>query len=197
MRVLDDGTGSVTVDALSLTQTATSLLGGSGPLPFFTDGPSPYTGAITSLGTQSVGFAGRIAVNPALLGDPSKLVLYDASTAAGDPTRPNFIYQQLTGALSTFSPEAGLGSASSPFTGSLPAFLRQILSMQGEAAANATNLSQGQDVVVNALKQRMEDKSGVNVDQEMANLITLQTAYGANARVMSAVKDMLDTLMKM
>ena len=43
----------------------------------------------------------------------------------------------------------------------------------------------------------MEDKSGVNVDQEMANLISLQTAYGANARVMSVVKDMLDTLMKM
>ena len=29
----------------------------------------------------------------------------------------------------------------------------------------------------------------------MANLIALQTAYGANARVMSAVKDMLDMLM--
>jgi flagellar hook-associated protein 1 FlgK len=197
LRVLDDGTGSVTVDALSLTQTASSLLGGSGPLPFFTDGPSPYTGAITSLGSQSVGFAGRIGVNPALLLDPSKLVLYDANTAAGDSTRPDFIYQQLTGALSTYSPDVGFGSASSPFTGSLPSFLRQTLSMQGEAAANATSLSQGQDVVVNALKQRMEDKSGVNVDQEMANLISLQTAYGANARVMSVVKDMLDTLMRM
>ena len=31
----------------------------------------------------------------------------------------------------------------------------------------------------------------------MANLISLQTAYGANARVMSAVRDMLDMLMKM
>ena len=40
-------------------------------------------------------------------------------------------------------------------------------------------------MVVNALKQRINDASGVNVDQEMANLITLQTAYGANARVMS------------
>jgi flagellar hook-associated protein 1 FlgK len=33
------------------------------------------------------------------------------------------------------------------------------------------------------------------VDQEMANLINLQTAYAANARVMSAVKDMIDRLM--
>jgi flagellar hook-associated protein FlgK len=31
----------------------------------------------------------------------------------------------------------------------------------------------------------------------MANLMTLQTAYGANARVMSAIKDMLEYLMEM
>jgi flagellar hook-associated protein 1 FlgK len=30
----------------------------------------------------------------------------------------------------------------------------------------------------------------------MANLLTLQNAYSANARVMSAVKDMFDTLMQ-
>ena len=69
--------------------------------------------------------------------------------------------------------------------------------MQGEAASNASNLAQGQDVVVNALQQRMNSTSGVNIDEEMSNLISLQTAYGANARVMTAVRDMIDTLMKM
>jgi flagellar hook-associated protein 1 FlgK len=72
-----------------------------------------------------------------------------------------------------------------------------MLSMQGAAAANASSLSQGQDVVVNALQQRLNDAAGVNVDQEMARLISLQTAYGANARVMSAARDMLDMLLKM
>ena len=51
-------------------------------------------------------------------------------------------------------------------------------------------------MVVNALKQRFNDGSSVNIDQEMSNLLTLQTAYGANARVLSAVKDMIDTLLK-
>jgi flagellar hook-associated protein 1 FlgK len=69
--------------------------------------------------------------------------------------------------------------------------------MQGEAAANAASLAQGQEVVVNALKQRMAESSGVNVDQEMAQLISLQSAYGANARVISAVKDMIDMLLSM
>ncbi len=44
--------------------------------------------------------------------------------------------------------------------------------MQGEAAATPSNLAQGQDVVVNALKQRVNEASGVNVDQEMANLLS-------------------------
>ena len=84
-----------------------------------------------------------------------------------------------------------------PRSAAIPTFLRQVLSLQGEAAANAANLAEGQDVVVNALKQRINEASGVNVDQEMANLIALQTAYGANARVMSAVKEMLDILMNL
>ena len=51
--------------------------------------------------------------------------------------------------------------------------------------------------MVDALKQRMNNEAGVNVDREMADLITLQTAYAANARVMSAIKEMIDVLLKM
>jgi flagellar hook-associated protein 1 FlgK len=123
--------------------------------------------------------------------------MFDPSTQSGDPTRPNFIFDQLTSTSFAFSPSTGMGSTATPYSGSLSDFLKQVLSQQGQAAANATSLAQGQDMVVNALQQRVNDASGVNVDQEMANLITLQTAYGANARVMSAIKDMLDTLMKM
>ena len=163
----------------------------------FTDGDSSVHRRDHRVGAQSVGFAGRIAVNPALLGDPSKLVLYGPGTASGDPTRPNFIYDQLTNASLRLLAADRPRQRRSPFTGNLPNYLRQVLSQQGEAARNASSLAQGQDVVVNALQQRVNDASGVNIDQEMANLITLQTAYGANARVMSAVRDMIDALMKM
>lgn len=196
LQVLDDGLGNATVDALSVTQTATALANGSVALPLFTDGASPYTGAITGVNSQSVGLAARIAVNPSLLADPSKLVLYGAGVATGDPTRPNQLYDRLTNVAFAFSPATGLGNAATPYSGNVSGFLRQVLSMQGEAAANASNLAQGQDVVVNALKQRVSEASGVNVDQEMANLIQLQTAYGANARVMTAVRDMIDALLR-
>jgi flagellar hook-associated protein 1 FlgK len=198
LQVLDDGAANTTdVNALSVTQTATALANGNAALPLFTDGGTPFTGAISGVGTQSVGFAGRIAVNPALLSDPSKLVIYGPGIATGDETRPNFIYDQLTSASLAFSPQTGLGSATAPYTGNVGDYLRQVLSVQGAAASNASNLAQGQDVVVNALKQRVSDASGVNIDQEMANLIQLQTAYGANARVMTTISQLFDDLMKL
>jgi flagellar hook-associated protein 1 FlgK len=198
LRVLDDGAGSiVNVDALSVTKTATTLAGGSAELPFFTDGNQAYTGAFGTLGSQSVGFAGRISVNAALAGDPSKLVAYSGSTASGDSTRPDFILRQLTTGVMQFAPDTGIGTTSSPFSGSITTFLRQMISRQGEAADSANNLKQGQDVVLNALQQRFNDSASVNVDQEMANLLTLQNSYAANARILSAVNEMLKTLMQM
>src|SRR5581483_8643494 len=98
------------------TQTATALANGSPSLGLFTDGTTPFTNSITTAGSQTVGFAGRITVNPALLGDPAKLTLFDTNTATGDPIRPNFIYNQLTGANFAFSQDSGLGNAGSPFT---------------------------------------------------------------------------------
>jgi flagellar hook-associated protein 1 FlgK len=198
LQVLDDGAGNIVhVTSVSTTTTATSLSSGSGELPFFTDGGTPFTGGITALGSQSIGFAGRISVNAALLADPSKLVAFQSGTAVGDSTRPDFIYQQLTSNSLQYSPDTGIGTAATPFSGSISTYLRQVMSQQGEAASSASNLKDGQDVVLNSLQQRFNDTSSVNVDQEMATLLTLQNAYSANARVLTTVKDMFDTLMKM
>ena len=198
LQILDDGAANtVDVNSMSATATVTSLTGGSGEFPLFTDGSAPYTGVITGTGSERGGLAARIAVNPAVVADPSSLIAYQAGTPAGDSTRPDFILQQLTNASLTFSPNTGIGTVSAPFTGSLTTYLRQVISQQGEAASSANNLKQGQDVVLNSLQHRFNDVSGVNVDQEMANLLSLQNSYAANARVMSAVKDMLDALINM
>ena len=126
------------------------------------------------------------------------LVAYRATppVLAGDTTRPNFIYNQLNAASLTFSPQAGVGTGPAPFRGTLGQYLRQVVSQQGAAAADAASLKQGQDQVRDSLQQRFDGESGVNVDEEMANLLQLQTAYAANARVMTTVRDMLDALMK-
>jgi flagellar hook-associated protein 1 FlgK len=196
LRIIDDGGPDLAdVDALSTTATATATTG-SVALPFFLDNTSPYTGAITSVAAQSVGLAGRINVNAALITDPTLLTAYTTGIEASDGTRAGFIYDQLAGSAHDYSPSAGIGTAAAPYNGTLGTFLRQFISQQGEAANNANNLKQGQDVVLNSLQQRFEEASGVNIDQEMSDLLSLQNAYAANARVMSTVKEMLAELMR-
>jgi flagellar hook-associated protein 1 FlgK len=197
LRILDNGTvGTTAVNGATATRTVASLTGGGPELSLFTDASKPYTGAITQSGSQLVGFAGRISVNLSLLADPAKLVAMDATTSSGDPTRPNFIYEQLMTASHQFSPETGIGTDAAPFNGRITSYLRQVLSQQGQAAQNADSINQGQQVVYNSLAQRFNDVSGVSIDQEMANLLNLQNAYGANARIMTAVRDMFQELMQ-
>lgn len=196
LEVLDTGTGT-TVNAASTTTTASTLTGGSGALPLFVDGANPYTGVITGTGSEVTGFAGRISVNQSLVDDPSGMIDYSPSTAPGDATRPNFIYNQLVNGTYQYSPSTGLGSPANPYQGTLSNYLSQVVNMQSTAANNATNLQSGQDVVVNALQSRFNSTSSVSIDTEMTNLLTLQNTYGANARVVTTVKSMLDTLMQM
>jgi flagellar hook-associated protein 1 FlgK len=198
LRVLDSGTGAATVNTASVTTTASSLANGNTQLPLFTDASSLYTGTITSTGSQLTGYAGRITVNAAVLADPSKLTVYNTSpaTQAGDTARSDFLYSQLKSGTFTYSPKTGLGSTATPFKGTLSSYMQQFLSLQANASTSATQLQQGQNVVVSALQQKMNSTSGVNIDTEMANLISLQNSYAANAHLMSVVQTMMTSLMQ-
>ena len=197
LRVLDDGAGNLSdVNAASVTSTVSALNGGTAQVPLFTDGGNLYTGSLLATGAQIQGFAGRITVNSGIANDPSKLVLMSPTTAAGDTTRPDFIYQQLTSGSYYYSAKAGLGTVASPFKGSLLNFAQQFTSAQGESADAAKLLADGQNVVLSTLKQKFADTAGVNIDDEMAHLLALQNAYAANARVMGVVKEMYQALMQ-
>jgi flagellar hook-associated protein 1 FlgK len=182
--------------SVTITKDANALSDGSPQIALFTDSGSAYSGAIGFSGSQITGLAGRLTVNNAVIADPAKLVMYANSTLAADTTRPAFILNQLTNASYTYGAQTGVGSASAPFKGSLLSFMRQFTSQQGAAADAAKQLADGQSVVLNTLQERMSSTSGVNMDEEMAHLLSLQNAYSANARVMSTVNDMYKTLMQ-
>ena len=149
----------------------------------------PFTGAGGPV-PQQRGFAARIALNPAIAADPSRLVLGDGITRTGDGTRP----QAMLAALTETSRTISVGSGS--FTGTPGDLLRQSLDAQAAEAGDAISLDEGQQVVVSSLKERFSESSGVSVDQELANLVQLQNAYSANARIITAVREMLDALMR-
>ncbi|MDA9493520.1 flagellar hook-associated protein FlgK [Bradyrhizobium sp. CCBAU 11361] len=199
LRVTDDNTGLAKVNSASTTKTISSLTSGNPQLAVFTDGGQAlYTGAITASGSQMTGLAGRIAVNTQLASDPTRLSVYNTSpvTPAGDTTRSDYLYSQLTNAVFSYSPTTGLGSANQPFTGSVSNYLQQFLSIQANASTQATQLQQGQSVVVSTLQAKFNSTSSVNLDSEMSNLIQLQNAYAANAHVMSVVQGMMNTLLQ-
>ena len=192
------GSGSATVNNASAATTQSSLTSGNPQLPLFTDGSSLYTGQITAAGSQMTGLAGRISVNPAILADASKLSVYSTSppTAAADNTRSDFLFSQLTSAKFNYSPQSGLGSAAQPFNGTITDYLQQFISQQSNASTLATQLQQGQSVVVSTLQQKFNSTAAVNIDTEMSNLIQVQNTYAANAHIMSVVQSMMQSLLQ-
>jgi flagellar hook-associated protein 1 FlgK len=188
--------GTTVVTGLSASITVTDPASPYAQLPLFVDaGAGPYTGSFDK-GSQLTGFAQRIAVNPALLSNRDGLVSHAGHTSQGDPERPQFLLDALTKTKLTFSAATGV-SGNAPVTSTLVGFAQQVVETQGANAETANRLDEGQSVALAAIESRFADESGVNIDQEMAQLVTLQMSYGANARVMTAVRDMMDMLMRM
>jgi flagellar hook-associated protein 1 FlgK len=200
LRVLDDGAaGTIDISQLTARVTATGTADQGLGLALFTDGPggAVYTNALDG-GGQKIGFAGRIAVNPAVRADSSTLVVYSTSppTPPGDQSRPLELLTRLTETPVGFIPTGGLGSASSPLVTSIDGYARELIVLQTGRAAAAEAESNAQTAVTATIEQRFSDESGVDVDQELARLIVLQSAYSANARVISVIQELLDLLVR-
>jgi flagellar hook-associated protein 1 FlgK len=58
-------------------------------------------------------------------------------------------------------------------------------------------MAENETSLLNQLHQRRESVMGVSVDEEISALIKFQNGYQANARVMSTLVSMLDTLISM
>ena len=154
-----------------------------------------YTGSFDK-GSQLTGFAQRIGVNQALVGNTASLVNTSSNTLASDTTRPQFLYTALTGSSRTFAAASGIGGISAPYSASVQDFAQRIIDAQGAGASTAQSLDEGQGIALATAQSRVASTSGVSIDEEMSKLVQLQTAYSANARVLTAARDLLDTLLR-
>ncbi|MEQ8282830.1 MAG: flagellar hook-associated protein FlgK [Parvibaculum sp.] len=197
IRFLDDGAGATSdINGLSALVTPADLADGTTGMALFVDGPN---GKIFSNSLdnppQKTGFASRIQVNPAVIADDTLLVAYDADVPLGDAARAHDLIDRLTGRSRYFAPQSGLGGTASPFNGTIDSFARRLVSFQSSQAANAQRDAEAQQVVSASLQDRFDAQTGVNIDDEMSNLLLLQNAYSANARVITTVKQLFDVLM--
>jgi flagellar hook-associated protein 1 len=186
--------GSITTTSLTLQGTA---------IPLFVDSQTgaAFTGSYEGSIDQLVGLSQRLVINPAIVSNPATLIVFQANgltpaTLAGDPQRAQFIYDQLTSANQAFSPLGGIGSNGAPFDGTVTDFATNVVQNLSGRSVNAKNIDEGQQIVLKSIQATFASQSGVKVDEELANLIEVQNAYSANARLISTVKDLYDVLLK-
>lgn len=143
---------------------------------------------------STTGYAGRITVNQTVVNNPWRT--RDGTTVAvqntntGDTTIPLAIVNSFE-ALQTFPATTGLGT-SFTFEGYASAFV----AFQGTQRANTNDAMKNKSVLTESLQTRLNNDSGVNVDRELALMIELQNSYGANAKMVQAVKEMFDQLLQ-
>jgi flagellar hook-associated protein 1 len=173
-------------------------------LPLFTDGSGTVpAGGGKPVQAGYVGFAAEIQVNPAVQANPAAvrdgIPSQNSSGLAGFNT---VITQVLNG---TFGPLSGTHTAGLGPTGTLNAPYVAPTTLGGlatalvgaQSAANADTASQltTEQAVQTTLQGKLSSETGVNLDSEMSNMIALQNAYGANARVMNVVQSMFTELL--
>lgn len=123
--------------------------------------------------------ATSIAVNPALISNPG-LIAASASGAVGDSGNALVIADMQR------TPLIGASTIDTAYT--------QLVTQVGADVQQANNQVSTTTALVSALDNQRQSVSGVNLDEEMTNLITFQRGYQASARAMNAMDDMLDQL---
>lgn len=149
--------------------------------------------------TTTGGVASNITVRAALVADPQQLVrgqLSEATLVNGDPAvtiGDNSVVQRM---FNKFQETLAFASAGTvPATNSsLSGYGATIVATNANQAASAHSDLAFREVIFNDIRARSDSQSGVNMDEELGNLILFQNAYAANARMISVLSDVLKTL---
>jgi flagellar hook-associated protein 1 FlgK len=190
-------------------------------LRLFSDptGNVPAGGGVPVQSTY-VGFAATITVNPAVQAAPS-LVRDGTQAVTGSPTGPSAFTPNPTGGPAGFTtlitrvldyalgaeaqsgvPQPGFNSAGLGPAGDLAApyapgaaladYASAMIGAQSQQSADATSQLDSAQTMQSALQSKLAAASGVDIDSEMTNLVKLQNAYAASARLIAAAQSMWD-----
>lgn len=144
--------------------------------------------ALDGVTTGTVFFTGvtaaTIKVDAAVVANPGLLAAATAAASAGDGRNALAI--------------AGLQQAPSMSGGTedYSTYLNGIITSAGVATRSTQGLADSQDMRLDHLESLRQSISGVNLDEEMVSMVQYQRGYEAAARVIRAIDDMLDTLMR-
>ncbi len=160
-----------------------------------------YTIAIADNGTNFAGTMGmhrffqgedasNISLNSKLAGDSSKIQSYKSPIEGNNEVANQMVALQ----FETLSFDTSYGTTT---TNTIEGFYRETTAMIASDAGAATSNYEATKVLHSTVEEQMNSVSGVDMDEELVDLMKYQTAYQANAKVITAIDEMINTLLGM
>lgn len=157
-----------------------------------------YTFAIEDNGTNFAGVTGvnrfydgsdakNISLNSALKEDTSKIKGFKSPANGDNQTALKMVELQF--ASVTF------GSGLNKSTDTLYGYFDNLVTQVGTKTNSVILTNDALTAQYNAIKQEYDTVSKVSIDEELANLIQYQTSYGAAAKVITTIDQMMTTLL--
>jgi flagellar hook-associated protein 1 len=195
-------------------------------LSLFTD-PTGTVPVATPPPTQSgyIGYANIIQVNPAIAAQPSLVrdgtdFIAGSATGAsafapnppGGPAGFNTLIQRVLNYSLGREQQPGVAQAPPAVTGlgptgmlaapyaapaDLGGFATALIAAQATDSGNASAQLGTEQAVQTTLSSNLQSEDGVSLDKQMSNMVVLQNAYAANAKVIAAVQSMWSQLLQM
>lgn len=154
------------------------------------------------IGDATISLASSIKVRADIVADPGLLSRGELSEgtltngtraiAVGNNAVAKRMADKFTQDL-TFAAVGGLPQTTTNISG----YGATILASNANLAAQTKDVLEFRDILFKDTKSKADAFSGVNVDEEMSNMILFQNAYSASARIISALDEMLRTLIDM
>jgi flagellar hook-associated protein 1 FlgK len=154
-------------------------------LNLFTDVGGNVPAAFTA------GFSGTIRVRAALLTTPTDI--RDPQAGAGYTPLGAADNALPLAVISLFESQSALSQAAG-VNNTMEGFSAALIGKVANKKADYDTQLTFQKVFRDGLRDRVENQSGVNTDEELTELIRLEAAYGASARVLNAVQRAFDDL---
>jgi flagellar hook-associated protein 1 FlgK len=174
--------------------------GGGGPdaAGLFTTGSGPLIPS-----TLTRGLASSISINPAV--DPTQggnaNLIRDGGMAGsayvynttGGPSYTDRIQQLITSLGTTRSFAAATQIQQS---GSVSDFAKSSVSWLESLRQASSNEAESRQTIADRAANSLSQDTGVNLDEEMTNLLSLERSYQASSRLITTVDDMISTLLQ-
>jgi flagellar hook-associated protein 1 FlgK len=152
--------------------------------------------------TQAGAAASGFAVNSDIVNAPDHLAFAQSGITATSTTADSIVtsgdarglvaLQTVSSTKFAFAKAGGLGAQSASLSDYAANFYQDVAVRSQTAKTNNT----AQTDRLTEVHSRQSSVSGVNIDEELTNMMTYQQAYSAGARVLQTVQSLFDTLLQ-